>query len=70
MEKGYHSMHQPPNIRIGDRFLGYSSSSKRWAVLEATSYCPDDLTVVHFTAVSLLPKCDINPRAWDICIFQ
>lgn len=68
--RDYHARHISHIFRIGDRFLGYSSSGERWAVLEATSYCPDDPTITHFNAVSLLPKCDINPRAWDVCIFQ
>ncbi len=70
MDKNYHPRYPVPHIRIGDRLLGYSGPIKRWAVLEATSYCPDDPMVAHFTAVGLLPECDINPRAWDIFIFQ
>jgi len=65
----YHAKHVS-RFRIGDKFLGYSSSSRRWAVLEAIEYCPEDPTTVHFSPVGLLPKCEVNPRAWDIFIFQ
>ncbi len=56
--------------RVGDRLLGYSSKFERWAVFEATEPCPEDLSTFHFSLVGQLPKCEINPRAWDVFIFQ